>query len=281
MNVSIKKALSNNNFLKKPYYLTKKTISGIRNKLHFNDSERKLAADNQEYWNQDYDEKPILAQDSHWRNKGIFEDEQRWLSLGKEHLDLIRNQNSSLNLQFPVKQIVEWGCGGGANAFHFAPLTETFIGIDINPDSLTECHKQILESGKDNFFPILINASDPETIVQHQIKVVDLFLCTYVFELFPSPAYGLTILKLANNMLKPGGIAFVHIRYNDGRKELKSKRWGYKIHPYIMTTYTLEEFWEDAKNLGFEPLSIYLTPKQPLVSDKCTAYYFLKKIAEY
>lgn len=254
----------------------RKAESKFRNVFHLYDSEKKLATDNQNYWNRDYSN-PILAQDAHWKNNGIFKDNQRWLSLGKEHLELILKYSSVLDFNFPVKKIVEWGCGGGANAIHFAPLTEKFVGIDITSESLAECGAQVLECGFNNFQPILIDATDPESVLSENIDNADLFISSYVFELFPSPEYGLKVLGLANKMLRNDGIAFIHIRYNDGRKELKSKHYGYKLHPYLMTNYTLEEFWEKVKNYGFQPLGIFLTPSQPLVRDGSYAYYFLKK----
>jgi cyclopropane fatty-acyl-phospholipid synthase-like methyltransferase len=193
-------------------------------------------------------------------------------------LNLITAYSFVLNIKFPVKQIIEWGCGGGANAVHFASKTEKFIGIDITSKSLDECNKQILNIGLNNFVPVLINASTPESVLNNHIKNVELFICTYVFELFPSPEYGINVLKLANEMLKENGMAFIQIRYNDGKKWLKSKRWGYNQHPYTMTTYSLEEFWEKSKECGFDPLGIYLKPYQPLVNDNWYAYYFLKKV---
>jgi cyclopropane fatty-acyl-phospholipid synthase-like methyltransferase len=219
-----------NRLFQKIYGKCIRGIDELRNKLGFYDSEAKLAADNQDYWAKDYSN-PNLAQDAHWKNNGKFEDHQRWLNLGKEHLEMIVNFSSIINLQLPVKQIVEWGCGGGANAVHFAPVAEKFIGIDITPESLEECNKQILEIGCNNFNPVLINSSTPESVLKEKINEVDLFICTYVYELFPSPAYGLKVLKLASKMLKNKGIALVHIRYNNEKKGLKSKHRGYKLHP--------------------------------------------------
>lgn len=271
------KFVLNNAFSRKMHRKLMGLFNSFRYRINIAESEEKLAHDNHNYWNRDYSN-PILAQDAHWINNGKFEDHQVWLSLGKEHLKLLYDFSSLLNINFPVKQIVEWGCGGGANAVHFAPLTEKFIGIDITSESLTECERQLLNIGLNNFFPIKINASLPEAVLNSNVKDADLFICTYVYELFPSSEYGMNILKLANSMLKKGGIAFVHIRYNDGRESLKSKKWGYNVHPYIMTTYTLEEFWERSKECGFEPICIYMKPYQPLVNDKYYAYYFLKKV---
>ncbi|MGC9355425.1 MAG: hypothetical protein ACP5D9_16370, partial [Mariniphaga sp.] len=126
----------------KPQYFIKSLLKRIARRLRYEfrerfklyESESKLISENQKYWNRDYSD-PVLAQDAHWKNFGKFEDHQRWLNLGKEHLNLITTYFSVLNIKFPVKQTIEWGCGGGANAVHFAPETEKFIGIDITSES--------------------------------------------------------------------------------------------------------------------------------------------------
>ena len=249
----------------------------IRSHFGIYESEKKLATDSKKYWSGDYVNNVTIAQDAHWQNRGIFEDTSRWLALGKEHIDLISLYSGVLGIEFPIDRMVEWGCGGGANAVHFAPLTKEYIGIDISKDSLRECERQMNKFGYRNFIPVLVDAVDPESITSEDIFNNDLFLCTYVYELFPSPEYGITVLKLANSMLKKGGIAVIQIRYNDGRKGMASKRWGYGKNPYQMTTYTLEEFWKQTRYKGFQPFGIFMKPEQPLINDMCYAYYFLKK----
>jgi len=263
--------------LRKIKKMAKKISGKFRNTFGIYDSESKLASDAQDYWRRDYSKKENLAQDAHWKNKGIFQDTNRWLSLGKEHLDLIMQYASVCNLDFPVNKIVEWGCGGGANAVHFAKYTKEYIGIEITQESLNECKSQLVAYGFNNFKPVLINVDTPETINQYKITNVDFFLCTYVYELLPSPSYGIKILQLAFDMLKTGGVALIQIRYHDGIKNLKSRKWDYKSNPYLMTTYTIEEFWNQSVEIGFTPLGIYLKPVQPLVNDFQYAYYFLRK----
>jgi 2-polyprenyl-3-methyl-5-hydroxy-6-metoxy-1,4-benzoquinol methylase len=260
------------------YRLYRHYLNNTINFFKLYESENKLAADAQKYWDKDYSEKPKLAQDAHWKNNGIFENHERWLKLGKEHIDLVKNYTSILKPHQKIGQIVEWGCGGGANAVHFAPYAKKFIGIDVAIESLDECKKQLSNIGLSNFQPLLINASTPELVLDGQIAETDLFICTYVYELFPSPAYGINVLELAYKMLKPGGMAFIQIRYNDGRKDLRPKRWGYKFNATFMTTYTLEEFWNYSSKIGFEHVNLFLKPKQPLVDDRCYAYYFLRKM---
>ncbi len=172
----------------------KSLLNVSRDKFGYKESESKLAADNQDYWNRDYSDS-ILAQDAHWKDKGMFENHQRWYSLGKEHLELVFTYNSMLNLRFPINKIVEWGCGGGANSIHFAPITKEFIGIDVTKESLDECNKQVLACGQNNFKPVLVNALSPESILKEGISNVDLFMCTYVYELFPSPKKRIKNLK--------------------------------------------------------------------------------------
>ena len=249
----------------------------IRSIFNLYESEEKLVNDSKEYWSRDYSKDTKIAQDAHWRGKGIFKDEHRWQNLGKEHFDLIYKHASVLNLNFPLRKIIEWGCGGGANAIHFASHTNEFIGIDITLESLVECGRQIENRGLKNFIPILVDPIKPESVLKESIECGDLFLCTYVYELFPTPEYGLKILKIAHGMLITGGVACIQIRYNDCRRKMYSKKWGYKINAYQMTTYTIEEFWNSALETGFEPVSIVLQPKQPLVNEQCYAYYFLKK----
>ena len=218
----------------------------------------------------------------HWRGKGVFEgNEEGWLQLGREHLDLVNSYACQLDLKFPVDKIVEWGCGGGANAVHFGSKANKYFGIDINPESLSECTNQMSNFGYRNFHPFLIDTSNPEKALVEDIKDSDFFICTYVYELLPSPEYGLRILELANRILKINGIGFIQIKYNSGERKFRSRKWGYKLNPYNMTTYTIEEFWNHTLAFGFQPYGVYLMPKQEIVSDYRYAYYFLKKVNHY
>lgn len=250
----------------------------IRSMFNICQPEDKVISDSVKYWNNDYSEKFTLSQDAHWRGKGIFEDEERWLKIGEENLDLISRYSGPLNLHFPVKQIVEWGCGGGANAIHFAPITEEFVGIDIAAESLKECEQQIARCGLNNFHPMLIEASRPESVLNDNRLCPDIFLCTYVYELLPSRAYGLRVLSIANKILKNDGVALIQVRYNDGRMDKYAIKCKYSRNPYNMTTYAIEEFWNHSISHGFEPIGVVLKPIQPLVNDQHYAYYILKKI---
>ena len=80
-------------------------------------------------------------------------------------------------------------------------------------------------AGLTNFARVLIEASDPDAALTRVAGPCDLFLCTYVFELLPSPEYGLRLLRIAHQLLAPGGIAIVQVKHSADWKS-KSRMWA-------------------------------------------------------
>ena len=236
--------------------------------------ETKLIKDSQSYWNNQSSK--TYEQDSHWRGGGIFADEARWLALGLQHLQLYQEFARVAPLGRPLKRIVEWGCGGGMNAIHFGHLADEFCGIDIARASLDECAKQMSSAGLRNFTPILIEAAEPETAVNLVPGLCDLFLCTYVFEVLPGPEYGIRILGIAHQLLAPGGMAIVQIKYNDDWKT-RSRMWDYAKNLAWHATYRIDEFWQAAERRGFIPKMVTLVPTQTQINDRNYAYFLLTK----
>jgi 2-polyprenyl-3-methyl-5-hydroxy-6-metoxy-1,4-benzoquinol methylase len=118
--------------------------SAVRQALGSRQSETALIGESQNYWNDLSDQS--LKQNSHWRGVGIFSDDTRWLALGRGHLDLYEEFRRVVDLKHPLKRVVEWGCGGGMNAVHFARLADEFYGVDVSSASLAECGKQMRAS---------------------------------------------------------------------------------------------------------------------------------------
>ena len=241
----------------------------------FRDSERKLMGDSQTYWNNPPD--LSLQQNSHWRGAGIFVDDARWLALGRQHLHLYEQFARAIDHLRPPKRIVEWGCGGGMNAVHFAALADDFYGVDISSASLDECAKQMNIAGLHNFSPVLIDVANPEAALRQIPASCDLAISTYVFELLPTPEYGYRILKIVYALLAPSGIAIVQIKYSEGDWKTRSQRWSYVRNLAWNATYRIEEFWQAAERCGFMPKMVTLVPKQPLVNDRNYAYLLLQK----
>jgi SAM-dependent methyltransferase len=254
-----------------------KTALGItvRHAIDFSESETKLIGDSQTYWNTQSDQS--LKQNSHWRGVGIFADDLRWLTLGREHLQLYEEFARALDLKHSPKRIVEWGCGGGMNAVHFGRFADEFYGIDISSSSLGECGKQMAEAGLHNFTPVLIDAAKPEAALRHVQDPCDFFISTYVFELLPTPEYGIRILRIAYELLAPGGIAIIQIKYSECNAKTRSRAWAYARNLAWNATYRIEDFWQAAQQCGFTPKMVTLLPQQPLVNDRNYAYFLLQK----
>ena len=106
----------------------------LRQATGLTEPEEKLIGDAQTFWNNPSSR--TYAQDSHWRGGGRFADESKWLAMGREHLDFFRSCARLVKVRQPMARIVEWGCGGGMNAIHFAPLAAEFCVSTSQPRAL-------------------------------------------------------------------------------------------------------------------------------------------------
>lgn len=246
-------------------------VDVARNAIGWRASQEKLAREAQSWWSRPPQKKQAAF--SHWRD--AFDD-ATWLAIGKHSFDLYQHFARSMDFPRPAKRIIEWGCGGGANAVHFAREAEVFIGVDVAQASLDECGKQLAREGMNHFHPVLIDISAPEEALKKIDQPCDLFICVYVFELFPTPEYGRRILKIAHQLLKPGGMALIQMKYSVSFAT-RSRGWGYRFGVANMTSYRIDEFWQITQECGFTPHAVYLMPKQELVGDERYAYFSLHK----
>lgn len=249
----------------------------LRNTLGMTESEATLVRDAQRYWNETQHTR--FPSNSHWQDGAVFAAPGAWAELGRQHLALYDSFARGLAVQEPPTTIVEWGCGGGANAIHFAPRAEQFVGVDVSQASLDECSRQVDRARAGHFRPVLIQADQPEAARQQIAGECDLFLCTYVFELLPTPEYGFRILAIARDLLAVGGIAMIQIKYRTTAVATASRRWSYAANLANNTTYAIDEFWQAAEDRGLTPRLISLMPRQPIVNDGRYAYFALQKLA--
>ena len=238
-------------------------------------SELALARGSQRFWN-DRDRQDLKTL-LHWRGQGPFEDDALWLDLGRRHLSLFDRAATWAGLTRPLQAIVEWGTGGGLNAVQFAPEASRYFGVDISAVSLRECARQVEVGGSGQFIPILIEAENPEAALDQICDPCDLFLSTYVFELIPGPEYGLRVMRIAYDLLRPGGIAVVQVRYHVGGVTPPVSRKTYAANWVRLTSYGVDEFWKACETIGFEPMFVTLVPVQPELDEKRYAYFALKK----
>jgi len=247
----------------------------LRTRFGFVEREEALEGESQRFWNGAPSNR--LKRLSHWRGAGKTDD-TCWQAMGREHLEMYRQFCSIAQVERPVGRVVDWGCGGGANAILFAGETETLYGVDISRANLDECARQLDGMGFQGFQPILIDVKHPEGVFDSLQKgSCDFFLCTYVFELIPSPEYGVRILNVARDLLKEGGGALIQFRYRDGRRYYEPKRWGYSRNVISMTSYRLDDFWRLSVESGLKPLFLRLRSTDPYTGGGNYGYLFALK----
>lgn len=247
-----------------------KSISNLFYSVMPQENAKKLYEDVYNYWSasESSDRKRDL---SHWRGKGRW-DEEAWLEIGEINYSFFKMLCKISNTPTDsIKRMLEWGPGGGANVIRFAKNIPVYYGVDISKSNLDECHKQVKNIYSPSFHPILIEPLKPQDCIDKIEGKIDFFLSTAVFQHFPSRAYGIEILKIANNLLHKGKIALIQIRYDNMKLKYKSKTRAYQRNAITFTSYRIDEFWKICDDIGLEPLSVVLSTKVNY------AYYFLQK----
>lgn len=123
------------------------------------------------------------------------------------------------------------------------------------------------------FRPVAIDVADPEAAVPQIGGGCDIFLSFYVFELIATPEYGERLLRIAHQVLAPGGLGLIQIKYDTGGWRTRSRRRSYRRRLAEMTTYRIDEFWKLAVRCGLTPKAVTLVPVNEL--DRRYAYFFL------
>jgi 2-polyprenyl-3-methyl-5-hydroxy-6-metoxy-1,4-benzoquinol methylase len=247
--------------------LVRDGIDQTLTRVGLSQSSERITADAQAYWTSG--EGRTWASDVHWRS-GLTDKD--WQDIGTEHWSIWQTFARAVDANGSLKRIVDWGCGGGANAVAFAPHCAEYIGVDIVPANVQECENQVAMRCDTPFRGVTIDATQPE-IGARDIPKCDLFLCLYVFEALPTPEYGLRVLKIAADLLEPTGHAFIQIKYRTGWRTA-SRRRSYRSSTLpTMTSYRIEEFWNAAMRCGLRPQLIHLVPRNAL--DERYAYFLL------
>ncbi len=236
-------------------------------------SQRRIAADAQDYWQQPAGDR--WRANSHWRDAPGFRENDLWSAIGRDHLELFERGARMTGFTRSWNRIVDWGCGGGANAVAFAPRAEHYFGVDISGETLKECEREVADACATPFTPVSIDVDEPEAALRQITEPCDVFLSFYVFELIPTPEYGERLLRIAARLLAPGGLALIQIKYDPGSWRTRPRRRNYRSGLAEMTTYPIAAFWELAERCGLEPETVQLVPHNAL--DRHYAYFFLSK----
>lgn len=253
----------------------RRLVARLRVSVGLRDSETKLARDAQQYW--DHTDTEHVAGFAHWRGRGLVA-EERWLAMGRRHRDLCRDAVIRSGGSWPPARLLEWGCGGGSNLVTLADEVPELIGVDVSQSTLEECARQ-LGGTSANFTPVEIDVADPGRVVE-QVAPVDVLLCAYVMEVLPDEEYGCRLLGHFAELLLPGGVAVVQIKYRDRTSwRNRSRPASYALDPAGMTTYTLPQFWSAATDAGLDPLYLTLVPVDELNHSGNYGYFVLQRPA--
>lgn len=241
-------------------------------------SEEEIARVTMRYWNEGDKAGVDLKDYSHWAGSGPWQDREKWLALGRVHFEMYEQLCLVTGTSRPLQNAVEWGCGGGANAVHFIGEVRSFCGIEIARPSLDECGRVLAAAGFTGFQPVLVSAETPEQALEAAPGPFDLFLSTYVYELLPGRGYAERITQIAWQLLRPGGLALIQIRYDDGSPRSSQKNADYFRHSTRFTSFRVEEFWVLAQKIGFQPRYVTLVPQKTAgFSGDLYAYFAMTK----
>lgn len=223
-----------------------------------------------DYWAGERDDRWRV--NSHWKD-GL--DDQAWAEVGQLHLDITSFFAQAVGRPAELGDVVEWGCGGGANAVAFAPLATSFGAADVSPESIAETQRQVAAVCVTPVRPILVDIENPEQAVAGLEGSYDTFLCFYVIEATADAEEALRIVSVAERILRPGGLAVMQVKYRTHARSTKSFRRDYNRNLGNMTTFDIEEFWLAAERRGLQPRLITLVPRTLL--DARYAYFGLTK----
>lgn len=232
-------------------------------------SSRRLA-DAADYWTDNT--AADWESNSHWRG-GL--DEGDWARLGTVHLQMFQAFAKALGVSPNPKAMIDWGCGGGANAVAFAPHVGRLVVADVSAQSVAESIRQVAAVCDTPTVGIEIDITSPATAAVGLEDQCDLFLCVYVLELAPSQHDALEIVNIAERLLVSGGVALIQIKYHTASRWTRGRQRQYRRNLANMTTFEIDEFWTAATACGLTTKLVTLIPENNL--DSRYAYYALHK----
>ena len=198
-----------------------------------------------------HEDRAYIEEMSHWRGAGRYADDDVWLAIGKAALDRFELFARMKNRPLPESPVMlEWGPGGGSNAFAFRDTASAYYGVDISQSNLDECTRQMAE-GPCEFRSVLLDG-EPETI--EGLDPVDLFLSTSVFMHFPDKEYGARVLKVMRANCKHGAMGLIQIRFDNHNPKFSAitRLEDYADKHITATSYRLDEFTDLCLDAGFE-----------------------------
>ena len=213
-----------------------------------------------EVWENHPDE--LYRQDqSHYRGVGRWADDEQWLGIGQSTLKKVRDLWHVLGRspeRLADKVILEWGPGGGANAYGLKSICSRYHGIDISGKNLAEACRVLAFESKSSYFHPLLLGDAPASIAASIPKEIDIFLSTAVFQHFPSRDYGCEVLHAIRSVCRDDAAGFIQIRFDNGREKYRGIQnlEEYQMKHIFANSYPIDEFWDHCVKAGFRPLYV-------------------------
>jgi len=211
-------------------------------------------------WDRHPDE--IYRQDqSHYRGVGRWADDEAWLNIGNAARRRVSELWGLLGRTGTPQEnlnILEWGPGGGANAYGLKDICSKFYGVDISEKNLIEAGRVLGAETVPGFFHPVLLAGDPASVTASIPPEIDIFFSTAVFQHFPSREYGREVLESIRNVCRDSAAGFIQIRFDNGIEKYKGIQGieDYRARHIFANSYPLDVFWDLTMSAGFRPLYI-------------------------
>lgn len=147
----------------------------------------------------------VLSEERYRTGRLTPENLEAFFQSGAEHcrrvLDLIHRH---IQPGFAPRKILDYGCGVGRLAVPFARMADTVTGVDISPSMLAEARQSCDARRLTNVS--FHTVADLDTLAPD----FDLAHSFIVFQHIP-PRQGETLFARILNLLRPGGLAAIHV----------------------------------------------------------------------
>jgi 2-polyprenyl-3-methyl-5-hydroxy-6-metoxy-1,4-benzoquinol methylase len=143
----------------------------------------------------------------------------RFFRSGATHIEQILDVlNSQFGVERRFETSLDFGCGVGRLLLPLAEISRTAVGLDVSPTMLDLCRKHAKERQVQNIE--LYRADDSLSAVQAYRNSIDLITSYIVFQHIP-PRRGYQIFDHLLRLLRPGGLAFLHVTFASTMQSLQ------------------------------------------------------------
>ena len=122
----------------------------------------------------------------------------------------------------------------------------------MSEKNLEKAAQTLSDAGAQIFKPIHLS-NGLSDVTDRVAEPIDIFVSTAVFQHFPSQAFGVEVLELMHELMAPGAIALVQIRYDNGAEKFvpNTSLDQYATRYITATSFAIDAFALHLKQIGF------------------------------